>query len=75
MNKVKSIISIVLIILSVIFLLQNMVTVKIDFLVWTLELPRALLVVILIGIGFVIGLIASSYSKHDKRPKPPADNS
>lgn len=74
MNKAKSILSIILITLSVIFLLQNMVTVKIEFLIWSLTVPRALLVVILIGIGFIIGLLVSNYSNHHKLPNPPVDN-
>lgn len=74
MKNAKSILSITLITLSVIFLLQNMVTVKIEFLMWSLAVPRALLVVILIGIGFMIGLLFSNFSNHNKLPNPPADN-
>ena len=75
MKNAKLILSIILITLSVIFLLQNMVTVKIEFLMWSLAIPRALMVVILIGIGFIIGLLFSNFSNHDKLPNPPADNS
>jgi len=74
MKNTKSIVSITLITLSVIFLLQNMVTVRIEFLMWSLAVPRALLVVILIGIGFIIGLLFSNFSNHHKLPNPPADN-
>lgn len=74
MKNAKSILSIILITLSVIFLLQNMVTVRIEFLIWSLAVPRALMVVILIGIGFIIGLLVSNFSNHDKLPNPPADN-
>ncbi|MDG4811630.1 lipopolysaccharide assembly protein LapA domain-containing protein [Hydrogenovibrio sp. 3SP14C1] len=74
MKNAKSILSIILITLSVIFLLQNMVTVRIEFLIWSLAVPRALMVVILIGIGFIIGLLVSNFSNHSKLPNPPTDN-
>ncbi|KUJ74174.1 hypothetical protein AVO42_01790 [Thiomicrospira sp. XS5] len=57
----KSILSWALIALSIIFILQNLVTVEVKFLMWSLSVPRAVLVAVMIGIGFVIGWFFSQH--------------
>jgi uncharacterized integral membrane protein len=57
MHSIKSIISLLLIIAVLIFSVQNMVAVEIQFLLWSFSIPRALLIMILLGVGFVIGML------------------
>ena len=74
MKKLKAIVAIVLLIVVVIFAVENAATVEIQFLAWSFSAPRALMVVGLLAIGFVIGVIASGLStlrnrddgQHDK---------
>ena len=57
MQSIKSIISLLLIIAVLIFAIQNVAAVEIQFLVWSFSTPRALLIFILLGIGFIIGML------------------
>ena len=60
MQGLKSIVSLLLIIAVMIFAIQNLAAVEIQFLFWSFSVPRALMIVILMGIGFVIGLLVFS---------------
>ena len=57
MRSIKTIVSLLLIIAVLIFSIQNIAAVEIQFLVWSFSIPRALLIVILLGIGFIIGML------------------
>jgi putative membrane protein len=57
MQTVKLIISLVLIIAVLVFAIQNIAAVDIQFLLWSFSIPRALLIAALLGIGFVIGML------------------
>jgi uncharacterized integral membrane protein len=57
MNSIKSIVSLLLIIAVLIFSIQNIAAVEIQFLLWNFSIPRALLIVILLGVGFIIGML------------------
>jgi len=57
MHSIKSIISLLLIIAALIFSIQNVAAVEIQFLLWSFSIPRALLTMILLGVGFVIGML------------------
>ena len=57
MRSIKSIISLLLIIAALIFSIQNVAAVEIQFLLWSFSIPRALLITILLGVGFVIGML------------------
>ena len=67
MQSIKSIISLLLIIAVLIFALQNVAAVEIQFLVWSFSTPRALLILILLGIGFIIGMLFYSIVFRRKR--------
>jgi uncharacterized integral membrane protein len=67
MQSIKSIISLLLIIAVLIFAIQNVAAVEIQFLVWSFSTPRALLILILLGIGFVIGMLFYSIVFRRKR--------
>jgi uncharacterized integral membrane protein len=56
-----------LIIAALIFAVQNFATVEIQFLFWSFALPRALMILILLGIGFIIGLLFYSLVLHRRR--------
>ncbi len=58
--KFKLSLSIALLLLVVIFTLQNTEIVTIKFLIWDMEISRALLIFLLLGIGIVIGSILGS---------------
>ncbi|MBT8434420.1 MAG: LapA family protein [Gammaproteobacteria bacterium] len=60
MKSLKSIISLLLIIVVMIFAIQNLAAVEIQFLFWSFSVPRALMIVTLMGIGFVIGILVFS---------------
>lgn len=60
MKSLKSIISLLLIIAVMIFAIQNLAAVEIQFLFWSFSVPRALMIVILMGVGFVIGMLVFS---------------
>ena len=67
MHSIKSIISLLLIIAVLIFSIQNIAAVEIQFLLWSFSIPRALLIVILLGIGFIIGMLFYSIVFRRKR--------
>jgi putative membrane protein len=67
MRSIKSIISLLLIIAVLIFTIQNIAAVEIQFLVWSFSIPRALLIAILLGIGFIIGMLFYSIAFRRKR--------
>lgn len=64
MNK-KIISILVLIVLSVVFIVQNFSVVKITFLFWSIEMSRALLVFFLIAIGIAIGWLLHAHFKSE----------
>jgi uncharacterized integral membrane protein len=63
MMKMKAIIALVLVAMVAIFAMQNATTVDVNFLFWSLSLPRALLVVALLVVGFMLGITVSSFSR------------
>ena len=67
MRNLKFIISLLLVIVVLIFSIQNIEAVEIQFLLWQFSIPRAMLIVILLGIGFVIGMLFHSLVFHRRR--------
>ena len=61
--KIKSIITLLLVAMVAIFVIQNATIVDIKFIFWSLTVPRALLVVILLVVGFMSVITISSFSK------------
>jgi len=52
---VKFILGIIIGILALIFIFQNMQTVDVSFLAWTITMSRALMLLIILLIGFILG--------------------
>lgn len=46
--------------LVVLFTLQNIVTVQVTFFIWTMELPRAVLVFVVFAMGMLSGWVLKS---------------
>jgi uncharacterized integral membrane protein len=62
----KLILGITLLILVVVFTLQNTSTVEIRFLAWQFTLSRALLLFLVLAIGIIIGWAVSAVSEREK---------
>ena len=67
MQKLKSITTLILIICVLIFAIQNVAAVEIQFLLWSYSIPRALMIVALLCIGFVLGLLTFSLISRARR--------
>jgi len=65
--QAKVVLVAILALLAVIVLLQNMATVETKLLFWAIPMPRALLLLITLGIGFVAGLLAATIWDARKR--------
>lgn len=63
MMKMKAIVSLILVALAAIFTIQNATSVDVKFLIWSLSIPRVLLVVALLAVGFILGITVSSISR------------
>jgi uncharacterized integral membrane protein len=79
MKRLYSILIVALIILFVIFILQNAEDVDLTFLVWGVEMPKALLMMICAALGFLVGLLVFSFRKASPKEAPlkaaPAESS
>ena len=52
--------------LTVVFIIQNVAVVEIQFLFWSIQMSRSLVIFILLAIGVVIGWFLHSYLKYRK---------
>lgn len=52
--------------LAVLFIIQNVAIVEIQFLFWSTRMPRSLLIFLLLAIGIIIGWFLHGYLKHRK---------
>lgn len=62
----KMLVILVLIGFVVLFIIQNVAVVEIQFLFWSTQIPRSLLMFLLLAIGVVIGWFLHAYMKHRK---------
>ena len=67
MQSIKSILSLLLIIAVLIFSIQNIAAVEIEFLLWRVSLPGAALIALLLGTGFALGVLFYSLLLHRSR--------
>jgi len=61
--NVKIISILVLVALVILFIIQNVSVMEINFLFWSLQMSRALLIFFLIAIGIVIGWLLHAHFK------------
>ena len=59
MKKFKIIVIVIVLLLSLIVILQNMQSVRTNFLFWEFSLPRALLLFLTFFFGFIAGLLVA----------------
>ena len=81
--KIKLIMSLILAFLAFIFIIQNTVPVQVTFLLWSIEMSRVVLLLIMLGAGMIIGWVMCSYLRYmrsrrlggarDKVAKPGSD--
>ena len=64
--KYKLILSIVMAGMAVLFIIQNVPSVEVTFLFWTLSMSRALLMSLILSIGIILGWLLHSYFKRSK---------
>ena len=69
MANIRLISGITLVLLVVIFTLQNTEVVNINFLFWQFSMSRVLLIFVLLLTGVVIGWLLHSLAKHGKKQK------
>jgi len=50
--------------LVVLFIIQNVAVVEIQFLLWAVQIPRSLLMFLLLAVGVIIGWFLHSYIRH-----------
>lgn len=51
---------------AVLFIIQNAAVVEIQFLFWSMQMPRSLLMFFLLAIGIIIGWFLHGYLKYRK---------
>ena len=61
--------SLVLIGLIVLFVVQNAALVQVQFLLWTVELSRALLIFVVLAVGIVIGWLIRGHAATKARDR------
>jgi uncharacterized integral membrane protein len=67
--KIKLAISIILALLSFLFITQNTETVRVAFLAWSVEMSLVLLVFIMLGAGIIIGWSLNGYLRFVRNRK------
>ena len=63
----KFILGIVIGFLAVVFALQNTADVDVKFLAWSLTLPRALVLLLMLAAGFLLGLAVGGLARRRRR--------
>jgi lipopolysaccharide assembly protein A len=69
-NHVKLILVALVTALVVTFVMQNLAAVEIRFLFWTFALSRALLVLIVLAVGILLGWLLSALVRRHRDPMP-----
>jgi len=62
----KLILGLILAGLAVLFIIQNVTTVDLTFLFWTLSMSRALLMFLILSTGIILGWLLHSFAKRIK---------
>lgn len=70
--KIKLVLGLILAVVAVIFIVQNVTVVEVRFLFWSLNLSRALLMLLILAIGLVVGWLLHGYAAHRRRKSLPA---
>lgn len=65
--KAKLVVTLVLVVLAAVFIVQNTTVVEVRFLLWTVAMSRALLVLGVLVVGMLLGGFLHSYITHRRR--------
>lgn len=58
--------------IALVFIIQNVAAVEVNFLLWTISISRALLIIFTLVIGFLLGwFLHSFYSYRKSKPATP----
>lgn len=68
---IRFILGIVLGILSLIFVFQNMENVSVTFLAWTVTTSRAVILILILAVGFIVGWAVGSIGRQRRRAQKP----
>jgi len=60
----KIVMILILVFLAVLFIIQNIALVEVQFLFWSIQMSQSLLMFLLIAIGIIIGWFLHSFFKH-----------
>ena len=66
-TNLRNVSVIVLVGLLVVFVIQNMTTVEVNFLVWNVRLPRAILYIVIFGFGAIVGWLTRLFGARPDR--------
>ena len=69
MSRAKLVVTAILVILVVIVVLQNRKSVPVDILWWQSTLPKALLLIVTLAIGYAAGLVTAGFRGGRKKGK------
>jgi uncharacterized integral membrane protein len=53
--------------IALLFIIQNVAAVDVNFLLWTVSMSRALLILFTLAIGFLLGWFLHSYAAYRKK--------
>lgn len=68
--NLKHVVLIVLVAIGVIFAFQNVAKVEVQFLLWSVTLPRAILILAVLALGVLIGWILQGIRGRKARREP-----
>ena len=60
----KIVMILILVFLAVLFIIQNIALVEVQFLFWSIQMSQSLLMFLLVAIGIIIGWFLHSFFKH-----------
>lgn len=68
--KLKLYLGLALLVLVVVFMLQNTAVVNLRFLFWQLSLSQALLLFLVFASGLAVGLLFATLARRQRKPRP-----
>lgn len=68
--KLKLYLGLALLVLVVVFMLQNTAVVNLRFLFWQLSLSQALLLFLVFTSGLAVGLLFATLARRQRKPRP-----
>ena len=55
-------------ILALVFVIQNLETTQVNFLLWTVQMPRAVMLLVVFIAGAVTAWLVATLRRHDRHP-------